>query len=226
MHLHRRDWFRLGALGLLSGPALAAEPKPPLKITGLKVTPIALPDPPLLAASGCHGPYFLRNVVELETDARDRRHRRDGRRRGEHAGAGAGPGRDRRPRRLRLSRVRSRAAGAVAGRVRRDRDGLPRRLRQGDGPPALRAARRARSATSVEFAAYLFYRYAADHPIDPGRPAPASTRGKGGPRSTPGARSARPRRWPRWPRGSATAGASASSSSRAACSPPTSSSRP
>ena len=39
------------------------------RITGLKVTPIALPDPPILAASGCHGPYFLRNVVELETDA-------------------------------------------------------------------------------------------------------------------------------------------------------------
>ena len=37
-------------------------------ITGLKVTPIALPDPPLLAASGCHGPYFLRNLVELRTE--------------------------------------------------------------------------------------------------------------------------------------------------------------
>ncbi len=40
-----------------------------LKITGLRVTPIALPDPPLLAAGGCHGPYFLRNIVEIETDA-------------------------------------------------------------------------------------------------------------------------------------------------------------
>ncbi len=40
----------------------------PLVINGLKVTPIALPDPPILAASGCHGPYFLRNVVELRTD--------------------------------------------------------------------------------------------------------------------------------------------------------------
>jgi glucarate dehydratase len=28
-----------------------------------------LPDPPILASSGCHGPYFLRNVVELTTDA-------------------------------------------------------------------------------------------------------------------------------------------------------------
>ena len=88
MSLHRRDWFRLGALGLagagLGGSARGEEgtssPKrgrPALRITGLKVTPIALPDPPLLAASGCHGPYFLRNVVELKTDERDRRAGRD-----------------------------------------------------------------------------------------------------------------------------------------------------
>ena len=72
----RRDWLRLAAGGLLAAGGgrltLAAEParkQPPLKITGLKVTPVALPDPPILAASGCHGPYFLRNVVQLETDA-------------------------------------------------------------------------------------------------------------------------------------------------------------
>src|SRR5262245_63641735 len=75
MLLHRRDWLRLAAAGVLglSGPRLIAADKggkpSPLRITGLKVTPIALPDPPLLAASGCHGPYFLRNVVELETDS-------------------------------------------------------------------------------------------------------------------------------------------------------------
>jgi glucarate dehydratase len=76
MMLNRRNWLRLTAGGLLAAGwsrlTLAAEPgrKPaPLKITGLKVTPIALPDPPILAASGCHGPYFLRNVVQLETDA-------------------------------------------------------------------------------------------------------------------------------------------------------------
>jgi para-aminobenzoate synthetase/4-amino-4-deoxychorismate lyase len=32
-------------------------------------TPIALPDPPLLAAGGCHGPYFLRNIIEVDTNA-------------------------------------------------------------------------------------------------------------------------------------------------------------
>lgn len=41
----------------------------PLIIRSIEVTPIALPDPPLLAASGCHGPYFLRNIIQLETDA-------------------------------------------------------------------------------------------------------------------------------------------------------------
>ena len=53
---------------------LGAEPNNPanriknLRITELRVTPIALPDPPILASGGCHGPYFLRNVVELKTE--------------------------------------------------------------------------------------------------------------------------------------------------------------
>ena len=32
-----------------------------------RVHGVALPDPPLLAASGCHGPYFLRMIVEIVT---------------------------------------------------------------------------------------------------------------------------------------------------------------
>ncbi len=39
-----------------------------LRVKRIKVTPVALPDPPLLAAGGCHGPYFLRAIVELETE--------------------------------------------------------------------------------------------------------------------------------------------------------------
>lgn len=76
MRLSRRDWLRFAVLGGLSGAmprsvtgSESARGAAPLKITGLKVTPIALPDPPILAASGCHGPYFLRNVVEMTTDA-------------------------------------------------------------------------------------------------------------------------------------------------------------
>jgi glucarate dehydratase len=73
----RRDFLLAGGLGsftaltgLESGPspALAADANSrDLTITGLTVTPIALPDPPILAASGCHGPYFLRNIVEVYT---------------------------------------------------------------------------------------------------------------------------------------------------------------
>src|SRR5262249_52474098 len=62
----------IAALGASNGSTLRAAggtTHGPLKITGLKVTPIALPDPPLLAASGCHGPYFLRTIVQMETDA-------------------------------------------------------------------------------------------------------------------------------------------------------------
>ena len=74
LDLHRRDLIRLAALGMIlpvrgGSAAEAARSGSAPRITGLKVTPIALPDPPLLAASGCHGPYFLRNVVELETDS-------------------------------------------------------------------------------------------------------------------------------------------------------------
>src|SRR5690348_11723599 len=60
------------ASGHWARPTLAAPASgvpAPLKITRLTVTPIALPDPPLLNVGGCHGPYFLRNVVQLETDA-------------------------------------------------------------------------------------------------------------------------------------------------------------
>ncbi len=72
---NRRNWMLAGAAGAaggrLVGRSEAAESSPspsPLTITDLRITPIALPDPPLLAASGCHGPYYLRNVVEAVTD--------------------------------------------------------------------------------------------------------------------------------------------------------------
>ncbi|MBL8793485.1 MAG: glucarate dehydratase [Planctomycetia bacterium] len=72
MLLDRRAWLRLAAAGLLTPRPLfgqgAARPAP-LKITDVTITPIALPDPPLLASSGCHGPYFLRNLVQLRTEA-------------------------------------------------------------------------------------------------------------------------------------------------------------
>ena len=78
MNLDRREWLASLGTGALAASCLGASPTmagegearrgPGLKIKALRVTPIALPDPPLLASSGCHGPYFLRDIVEVETD--------------------------------------------------------------------------------------------------------------------------------------------------------------
>ena len=79
MPLSRRRWLALVAAGLSSSVAPApSSAQPPaanargrqrkdLTIKEFRVTPLALPDPPLLAASGCHGPYFLRTIVEVVT---------------------------------------------------------------------------------------------------------------------------------------------------------------
>lgn len=81
MSLSRRDYLRLTGLGsaaLAATPlasvapaqerAGAAKANPrDLTITAVRITPIALPDPPILAASGCHGPYFLRTIIEIDT---------------------------------------------------------------------------------------------------------------------------------------------------------------
>ena len=39
-----------------------------MKIVEMKVTPIAISDPPLLNAAGLHAPYALRTIVEMFTD--------------------------------------------------------------------------------------------------------------------------------------------------------------
>lgn len=68
---NRRQWIASSALVAAAATGTAEERLPQsstLTITDLRVTPVAIPDPPLLAASGCHGPYFLRNIVEIQTD--------------------------------------------------------------------------------------------------------------------------------------------------------------
>jgi glucarate dehydratase len=40
----------------------------PMRVVAMRVTPIALVDPPLRSAFGLHAPYALRTIVELETD--------------------------------------------------------------------------------------------------------------------------------------------------------------
>jgi glucarate dehydratase len=167
MMLDRRSW--LAALPpLLAGanrasagerPAHAA----PLRISAVRVTPIALPDPPILAASGCHGPYFLRNLVQMECDGRI-------------VGIGETRGGQR------VCDELERACRLVIGENAFAWRNLPRLLR--DFSPAtlagielacLDACGRATNRRlcellggpvrdEVEFAAYLFYRYAADHP--------------------------------------------------------------
>jgi glucarate dehydratase len=76
MQISRRDCLTLASAGTLAwsqfpltaiGADAAHSARRDLSIKEVRVTPIALPDPPILAASGCHGPYFLRSVVEIVT---------------------------------------------------------------------------------------------------------------------------------------------------------------
>ena len=155
------------------GPA-----QPPLTITGLKITPIALPDPPLLAASGCHGPYFLRNVVELQTDAGI-------------VGIGETHGGES------VTTALERAQKVVVGqnafayrRFARELQSLGMSCYAGIELACLDACGRATGRRicelvggpvrdPVEFAAYLFYRYAADHPVILSDPHLVDARGRG-----------------------------------------------
>lgn len=170
MTLSRRSWPRLvagacaaGRWPQAAGAADVAAKCAPLMITGLKVTPVALPDPPLLAASGCHGPYFLRNIIQLETDAGI-------------TGIGETVGGERT--RAALEKARARVVGKSAFAYRafaRDLLVLSPACYAGVELACLDACGRATGKRlcellggpvrdEVEFAAYLFYRYAADHP--------------------------------------------------------------
>jgi len=152
--------------------------QPPLSITGLKVTPIALPDPPLLAASGCHGPYFLRNIVELRTE-------------GGIVGIGETHGGED------VTKALLRAEKVVIGQnafayrmFARELQALGMSCYAGIELACLDACARATGRRlcelvggpvrdSVEFAAYLFYRYAADHPVVLSDPHLVDPRGRG-----------------------------------------------
>lgn len=167
MFWNRREWLLAGAAGIAATPwsdLSAAESQPsgpsPLSIKKLTVTPIALADPPLLAASGCHGPYFLRNIVELETDAGV-------------VGIGETSGNEKVTAELEAARGELVGRNAFAYRTFADKLGpaayaavelacldacgraTGRRLCELLGGPV---------REKVEFAAYLFYRYGADHP--------------------------------------------------------------
>ena len=170
--LPRRHFLQSLAASAVASPLFAGEqPSPlrgsarpaPLKITGMRVTPIALPDPPILAAGGCHGPYFLRNIVQLECEGRI-------------TGIGETQGGERVTQALEKVRnavvgqnafayrsfmpgIVAASPGAWAGIELACLDGCGRatnrRLCELLGGPV---------REEVEFAAYLFFRYAADHP--------------------------------------------------------------
>ena len=184
MQLSRRGWLGAtggGLLGLGSGqpgklPQFVARDH--LAITGLKVTPIALPDPPLLNYRGCHGPYVLRNVIELTTAG-------GAIGLGETVG-GAGVTAS-------LEKARDIVVGQNALAYRkfaRELQALGMGAYAGIELACLDAAGRATGRRlcelvggpvreSVEFAAYLFYRYAADHPVILADPHLADARGRG-----------------------------------------------
>ena len=147
---------------------------PPLRITGLKLTPIALPDPPLLAASGCHGPYFLRNVVQFQTD-------------GGIVGIGETHGGQLNP--DLLEGVRKAVVGKNAFAYRLVAGQLCRLSAAFYGGIELACLDACGKATGrrlggpvreqVEFAVYLFYRYASDHPVLITDPRLVDKRGQG-----------------------------------------------
>lgn len=170
MIANRRDWLRFLALGLfgsrLPAATLAAEPRTaesPLWIKGLRITPIALPDPPLLNVGGCHGPYFLRNVVELECD-------------GGLVGIGETAGGQGVT--AALEKARALVTGQNAFAYRRFGRELFERSPEAYAAVEIACLDACGRATGrrlcellggpvrdpVEFSAYLFYRYAADHP--------------------------------------------------------------
>jgi len=185
MKLNRRAWFGLTAVGLMGARlgrlSIAAEPgrgPAPLKITGLKVTPIALPDPPLLASSGCHGPYFLRNVVQLETDSGI-------------VGVGETSGGQHMTEALEKARAVLTGSDAFAYRkLTSDPSALQLGAYAAIEVACLDAIGQATGLRlcelmggpvreRVEFAAYLFYRYAADNPTILADPRIVDERGRG-----------------------------------------------
>ncbi|MGF1428249.1 enolase C-terminal domain-like protein [Kitasatospora sp. LaBMicrA B282] len=44
-------------------------PSTALTVTAVEITPVAVADPPLLTAAGVHQPYALRSIIQLHTDA-------------------------------------------------------------------------------------------------------------------------------------------------------------
>jgi glucarate dehydratase len=178
MNLSRRDCLALAGLGagglatsLLGETGVAQETplsrlskaRKDLTIKEFRVTPIALPDPPLLASSGCHGPYFLRTIVEIVTA--------DG-----VTGVGETGGSERTVAELKQATSNIVGTSALAYRnLSKQPAGLSNRAYAAVEVACLDAIGKASGLRlcellggpvreDPEFASYLFFRYAADHP--------------------------------------------------------------
>ena len=171
--LTRRLFATLGATAICGigaqrsvGIIHAEQPKvvaSDLRIKNLTITPIALPDPPILAAGGCHGPYFLRNIIEIETVEGI-------------TGIGETHGGEKVTNELNACKEVIRGKSAFAYRsFKAPMHKLRTSVYSGIELACLDAIGRATGRRlcellggpvreEVEFAAYLFYRYAADHP--------------------------------------------------------------
>ena len=173
MPLSRRDCLKLmpatAAAVALSGTPLAllagdsAKQAKDLTIKEIRFTPVAIPDPPILSAAGCHGPYFLRTMIEVVTT--------DG-----ITGIGEGRGGD--AMLAELNRAAKKLIGQSALCYRKlaaSADELTRRALGAIEVACLDAIGRATGMRvcelfggpvreEPEFASYLFYKYAADHP--------------------------------------------------------------
>ena len=187
MTINRRDWIAASAAGLgcfatrfSAGAEVVGKLRQAgdLKIVDLRVTPIALPDPPILAAGGCHGPYFLRNVIELKTD---------------EGIIGIGETHGGAARTAALEKCRKAIVGQSVFAYRKFAAALQKlgnQIYAGIELACLDAIGRATGRRlcellggpvreKVEFAAYLFYRYAADHPTVLGDKRIVDNRGRG-----------------------------------------------
>lgn len=190
MPLNRRQWLAAStaaSVGLITSraapPAAAVAPDAQrslrdLKITAVRITPIALPDPPILAASGAHGPYFLRHVIELETNAGitgiGETRGGDGVLKALNAARSWVPGESPFAYRKFQARLLPNELSAYAGLELACLDligrATGRRVCELLGGPV---------RERVEFASYLFYRYAADHPTVLADKALVDDRGRG-----------------------------------------------
>jgi glucarate dehydratase len=189
MPLSRRDCLKLlpaagAAVALANTPiallaADAGRKKPrDLTIKEIRLTPVAIPDPPILSAAGCHGPYFLRTIVEVMTS--------DG-----VAGVGEGRGGD--AALAELNRASKNLIGQSALNYRKLTSSAEESTRRAMGAIEVACLDAIGKATNLrvcelfggpvrdepEFASYLFYKYAADHPALLADKRMVDARGKG-----------------------------------------------